>query len=71
MENRKRLYRRCNGGCGRILPVVTTEDYRTLTDEEDDNTVTWQSDPYQSEIHDDHTPMWLCGKCVYELAQDI
>lgn len=34
MENRKRLYRRCSGGCGRILPVVRFDE--DVTDEEYD-----------------------------------
>lgn len=70
MENRKRLYRKCVN-CGRSLPVVTSKNYRFFADEDDDNLVMWQSDPYQSEINEDDTPMWLCGRCAYESAQDI
>lgn len=69
MENRKRLYRRCAGGCGRVLPVVRWDE--DVADEEYDDTVRWQSDPFASEIHQDETPMWLCGRCAYESSMEI
>ncbi len=28
-------------------------------------------DPFQSEIHDDYTEVWLCPDCHYESGQDI
>ena len=28
-------------------------------------------DPYQSEINDDDTPVWLCGECKQEHCDDI
>src|SRR4051812_28104654 len=31
----------------------------------------WDADPYQSEIHNDHTQVWLCAECRHEHAQDI
>lgn len=66
MENRKRLYRKC-AYCKRVLPVATMDD-----DVSDwDDTVMWQTDPFNDEIHQDYTKMWLCGKCVYEASQEI
>lgn len=38
---------------------------------EEDNRVVFQSDPFSSEIHDDHTEMWLCVRCAYESSMDI
>lgn len=28
-------------------------------------------DPYQSEIHDDHTEVWQCEKCRHEGRRDV
>ncbi len=33
--------------------------------------VVFGPDPYQSEIHGDDTPVWLCEDCYYELCMDI
>ena len=33
--------------------------------------VTFGSDPYASEIHDDHTPVWMCDACRHESLMDI
>lgn len=33
--------------------------------------VTFDSDPYQSEIHGDETPVYLCERCRWESAWDI
>jgi hypothetical protein len=33
--------------------------------------VEFAPDPYQSEINDDHTPVWMCENHRYEISQDI
>ena len=33
--------------------------------------VTFGPDPYQSEINDDDTPVWMCDTCREESAMDI
>lgn len=35
-----------------------------------DNTV-FVSDPYLSDIHEDHTKRWLCESCIDESMADI
>lgn len=27
--------------------------------------------PFASDVHDDHTPVWLCGNCAHERAMDV
>lgn len=70
MGNRKMLWRKC-AYCGRSLPVVNEKDYFYLTDEEHDNTVTWRTDPFNDEVHQDYTKMWLCGKCADAQADEV
>ena len=36
-----------------------------------DDTVIKTEDPYQSEINDDHTTMYLCQECVHESSMEI
>lgn len=31
----------------------------------------WGPDPFQSEINDDDTPMWLCDDCYQASADEI
>lgn len=33
--------------------------------------VTFEPDPYQEDINDDHTPVWECARCRTESAADI
>lgn len=33
--------------------------------------VTFDADPYASEINGDDEPVWLCGECRHERAMDI
>jgi hypothetical protein len=33
--------------------------------------IEWGPDPFSSEIHDDHTPMWLCDDCRYNSMMEI
>lgn len=66
MEKKNRLHRKC-AYCKRVLPVATMDD-----DVSDwDDTVMWQTDPFESEIHQDYTKMWLCGRCRDAQADEI
>lgn len=33
--------------------------------------VSFGPDPFASDVHGDHTPVWLCESCAYERAMDI
>ena len=33
--------------------------------------VTFEPDPFASEIHDDDTPVWMCASCREQSAWDI
>jgi len=33
--------------------------------------VTFEANPYDAEIYNDDTPVWLCEDCRHEKAQDI
>lgn len=33
--------------------------------------VTFDADPYASELYDDETPVWLCGDCRHERAMGV
>lgn len=68
---KKKLRRRCTGSCGRILDVDNLDDWDGRDEGRWTNTVRWQSDPYMSEIWDDHELMWLCGRCYDERRDDI
>lgn len=46
--------------CKRILPVGEGEDE-----------VEYGPDPYASEIYDDDTPLWQCGRCHRLSADEI
>ena len=35
-----------------------------------DNPVTYGPDPYNKEVHNDNTPVWLCKSCRYEYSLD-
>lgn len=68
MEKRK-LRRRCEGGCGRVLDVDNMEG--SWSDEVYENTVRWENDPFAEEIHEEIIKMWLCGICYRELKDEI
>lgn len=71
MEKRK-LRRKCQGTCGRILDVDNMDySYDEWSDEVYDNTVRWTNDPFAEEIHEEIIKMWLCGICYQELKDDI
>ena len=31
----------------------------------------FQTNPYEEEIHEDHTKHWICDKCANELYQEV
>lgn len=64
-STKKRLNRRCEGTCGRTLPVGRMNDHKAL------ETVNWGPDPYQLEINDAVQNMWLCLECYAESADEI
>lgn len=66
MEKRK-LRRRCNY-CGRILDVDNLDIW---DDEVYLDTVRWTADPYDSEVWEDYTKMWLCGNCQDNRRDEI
>ncbi len=32
---------------------------------------TWMPDPFQSDVHGDETPMWICEDCAWQSNMDI
>ena len=66
---KKKLRRRCEGGCGRILDVNKMED--SDSDEIYNNTVRWVADPFVEEIYNEYIYMWLCGICYQEHLDEI
>lgn len=72
MQEKKRLRRRCEQ-CKNVYDVMRDGDldrYDGFTDSGPVR-VAWTSDPFASEIYEDHTLMWLCGRCNYISLMEI
>lgn len=68
----KPLRRKCKS-CQKIFPVLTENSPVTVewNGKDEFTWIWWGSDPFNSEIHDDHTRYWICGGCRYESAMEI
>lgn len=69
---KKRLRRKCSD-CEQIFYVRRAgdpyQDHYSM--KKVHNFVCWTFNPFQAEVYDDHTLMWLCDNCVYESSMDI
>lgn len=72
MEDKKRLRRRCEQ-CKNVYDVARDTDTEWYDGFSDSGPVRvwWTSDSFNSEIYDDHTLMWLCGRCNYTSLMEI
>lgn len=57
-KKKKRDYRRTCVGCGNTFSVTKGE-------------ITFDSDPYSSEINNDDTKVWECDGCRHNSLMDI
>jgi hypothetical protein len=68
MSQEQHFRRRCSY-CAQVLNM-RAEDCCDDTEYEI-NHVEWRSDPFQSEIHDDYTLLWLCDECHYNSLMEV
>jgi hypothetical protein len=81
--NRTRLRRRCYD-CQQVFPVWSKYDDEIEEKYLNDNRqqmpgayelhkvcISWQADPFLSDVRGDNTPRWLCYQCACISAGDI
>lgn len=56
--------------CRKFFPVYR-EDLPLVPEERDCIQVSWIACPFESEINDDDTKMWLCDTCANDCAMEI
>lgn len=58
--------------CGNVYPVRTDGMPYTRPYAKDEIiTVTFEADPFESEIRHDDTPHWLCSRCSHDAYMEI
>lgn len=69
---KQRLRRTCNM-CSHVFDVARQGDncYHWKNAPNEPIRVSWTSDPYQEELYEDFTKMWLCDNCWFAARDEI
>lgn len=72
MKEKNRLRRRCEQ-CSNVFDVArkVESDWYDGSKDSGPVRVQWNSDPFASEICDNHTLMWICDRCYYDSMMEI